>query len=115
MAILAEKWREKDILLTYLLIHVSWFCLMYDKADTLNIYAFVRWNEMNVVLGHLCAHIGSTGTEDSEMNETTLPSRHRIQNSCPGVWGRTLYLLMTDVPHNIETLRVSGEETFLFL
>ena len=35
-------------------------------------------NEINRVLGHLCAHIGSTGPgeprEDVEMNEMTLPS-----------------------------------------
>ena len=40
-------------------------------------------NEMNRALGHLiCAQIGSTGPgeppEDDEMNEMTLPSRHRI-------------------------------------
>ena len=40
---------------------------------------------MNGVLGHLCAHIGLTGPgeppEDGEINEMTLPSRHRIRNS----------------------------------
>ena len=45
-------------------------------------------NEMNGVLGHLCAHIGQTGSgetpDDDEMNEMTLPSRHRIRNSSPG-------------------------------
>ena len=38
--------------------------------------------------GVFCAHTGSTGPvqhpEDGEMNEKTLPSRHRIQNSNPG-------------------------------
>ena len=37
------------------------------------------------VLGHLCAHVGSTGpgkpSEDGEMNEMTLPSRYIIRNS----------------------------------
>ena len=46
---------------------------------------------MNRVLGHLCPHIGSTGQgetpEDGEMNEITLPSRHRIRNSHPGGMG----------------------------
>ena len=36
----------------------------------------------------LCAHIGKTGPreppEDGEMNEITLPYRHRIRNSSPG-------------------------------
>ena len=45
-------------------------------------------NEMNEVLGHPCAQICSTGPgespEDGEMNEMTLPSRHRIRNSSPG-------------------------------
>ena len=39
---------------------------------------------MNVVLYHLWAHIGSIGRrelpENSEMNEMTLPFRHRIRN-----------------------------------
>ena len=45
---------------------------------------------MNGVLGHFCAHdcVGYTGPieppEDGEMNEVTLPYRHRIQNSVPG-------------------------------
>ena len=43
---------------------------------------------MNGVLGHLCANIGKTGPgktpEDGEMNEMTLPSRHKTQNSNPG-------------------------------
>ena len=43
---------------------------------------------MNRALGHLCAHIGSTGPgeppEGSEMIEMTLSSRHRIRNSSSG-------------------------------
>ena len=39
-------------------------------------------------LGHICAHIGNTGPgeppEDDEMNEMTLPFRHRIRNSNAG-------------------------------
>ena len=30
------------------------------------------------------------------------------------VWGPARYLLDTEVPHNLESLRVSGEETFCF-
>ena len=30
------------------------------------------------------------------------------------VWGRTRYHSVTEAPHNIESLRVSGEETFCF-
>ena len=40
---------------------------------------------MNGVLGHLGVHVGQTGPgqppEDVEMNEMTLPSRHRIRKS----------------------------------
>ena len=76
----------------------------------------VKVNEMNAVLGHLCAHIGQTGQgespEDGEMNEMALPSRHKIQIPVLAVWGRTRYLSVTEVPHNIESLRESGEETF---
>ena len=40
---------------------------------------------MNEVLGHLCAHLGKTGTEESpEDDEMTLPSGHRTRNSYPG-------------------------------
>ena len=59
---------------------------------------------MNGVLGHLCAHIGLTGPgeprEDGDMSEMTVPSRYRIRNS-----------VTEEAPH-IESLRVSGEETF---
>ena len=48
----------------------------------------VSRNKMNRALGHFCAHIGQTGPgeppEDGDMNEMTLFSRHRIQNSSPG-------------------------------
>ena len=47
------------------------------------------------------------------MNEMTLPSRHRIQNSSLGGL-RPSTALVTGAPHNIELLRVSGEETFWF-
>ena len=61
---------------------------------------------MNGVLGHLCAHIGQTGSgeppEDSEMDEMTLPSRHRVRNSS------------REAPHNSESLQVNGEETYSF-
>ena len=43
------------------------------------------------------------------MNEMTLPSRHRIQSLLPG------YLLFMEAPHNIQYLRVSGEESFVSL
>ena len=50
------------------------------------------------------------------MNETTLPSRHRIRISGPGgLRSSTLPLSVTEAPHNIETLRASGEETFISL
>ena len=50
-------------------------------------FVFVH-DEMNGVLGHLCANIGYTrpgeSPEDGEMSEMTLPSRHMIQNSIFG-------------------------------
>ena len=43
---------------------------------------------MNRALGHFCAHTVKIGsgepTEDGEMSEMTLPSRHRIQHLDPG-------------------------------
>ena len=47
------------------------------------------------------------------MNEMTVPSRHRIQNSSLAVWGRTRYLSVTEAPHTIESLRVSLFETWM--
>ena len=44
-----------------------------------------------------------------EMNEMTLPSMHRIRNSSPGGMRPVI-----EAPHNIESLRVSREETFFF-
>ena len=45
-------------------------------------------NEMNRALDHFCAHIGEIGprepTEDVEMSEMTLPSRHRMIGSISG-------------------------------
>ena len=39
----------------------------------------------------MCVHIGWTGPgephEDGEMNEMSLPSRHRIRNASPGGLG----------------------------
>ena len=50
------------------------------------------------------------------MNEMTLLSRHRIRNSSPGGLRPSTLPLghATSVPHNIESSRVSGEETFSF-
>ena len=48
------------------------------------------------------------------MNEMTLASRHRIRIRALAVLGRARYLLVTGAPHNIESLRVSGKETFCF-
>ena len=69
---------------------------------------------MNGVLGHLCAHIGQTVSEeppgDSAINDMSLPSRHRIRGLA--FWGGARHLSVTEAPHIIESLRVSGEETF---
>ena len=47
------------------------------------------------------------------MNQTTLPSRHSIRNSCTrGLRPSTLPFAYTEAPHNTESLRVSEEETF---
>ena len=63
---------------------------------------------MNGGLGHLSAHIGYNGpgepSECGEMNEMTLPYRHRIRNLSPGGLRRsTRYLSVTEAPHNIES------------
>ena len=46
------------------------------------------------------------------MNEMILPSRHGIRNA---VWGRAPYLSVTQAPHNIEFLQVSGVKQFVSL
>ena len=70
-------------------------------------------NEINGGLGHICAHIGSTGPgehpEDGELNVMTLPSRHTDRNSSLAVRGQAGYLSVMETLHNIESSRVSGE------
>ena len=73
---------------------------------------------MNRALGHLCAEISKTGPgeplEDGEMNEMTLPSRHRIRNSSPGgLRPSTLPLGHGGFPQYWVS-HVDGEETFSF-
>ena len=51
---------------------------------------------MNRVLGHLCAHVGSTGPGESAL---------QAQNSTLGPWRPITLLPVTEVPHNIESLR----------
>ena len=73
---------------------------------------------MNGVLDHFCAHIGRTGPgetpEDVEMNEMALLSRHRIWNASPGDLGPSTLPLGHEGSKNIESMRVSGGETYLF-
>ena len=42
------------------------------------------------------------------------PPNTRFKIRALAAWGRARYLSVTEVPHNIESLRVSGEETFCF-
>ena len=75
-------------------------------------------NEMNRVLGRLCAHIGRTGPgeppEDGEMNEMTLPSKHRTRNSSPGGPRPSTLLLGHGGSPQYCVSHVDGEETFCF-
>ena len=56
--------------------------------------------------GHVCVHIGYPGPgEPPEDDEITLPPRHRIRNSNPGiVGGRARYFSVTEALHNIKSL-----------
>ena len=70
---------------------------------------------MNGVLGHLCAHLGKTGTgQPLDDDEVTLPSGHRTRNLCPVGLRLSTLPLGHRGSHNIEYLRVSGEETLSF-
>ena len=55
-------------------------------------------------LGHFFAHTGYIGpgepSEDGEMSEMTLSSRHRICNSNPGGLRQSILLLGHEAPHN---------------
>ena len=44
----------------------------------------------------------------------TLPYRHRIRHSSLVVRSRARYLTVTEAPHNIESLRVSGKDNLVF-
>ena len=71
---------------------------------------------MNGVLGHLCAHLVKTGTgEPPEDDKMTLPSGHRSRNSWPGGLRPSTPPLGHGGSHNIESLRVSGEEHLVSL
>ena len=77
-------------------------------------------NEITGVLGHLCAHIGYTGTgeppADSKVNEMTLPFRHRIRNSSPGgLRPSTLPLGHGGSPHYCIFTSERGRNMFFFL
>ena len=95
--------------------NVSKAMCFYDEIADIatvmcNIWGSCYCEGMNGILGHLCEHIGWTGSreppEDGELNEMTLPCRHRIQNSSHG------YLSVTEAPQNNESLRLSREKTF---
>ena len=58
--------------------------------------------------------LGSAKNENDEMHEMSLPSGHVMLNPSAGGL-RPSTLSVTDPPHNTESLRVSGEETFSFL
>ena len=88
------------------------------EIDIIDLIPSDKWNEMNGVLGHLCAHVGKTGPgeplDGGEMNEMTLPSRLRIRNSSHGsLRPSTLPLGHGSSPQYIEALRVSGETHFV--
>ena len=77
-----------------------------------------EWMNEGLYKSHFCAHIGWTGSVvtlgDGEM--TPVPSIHTgSEIQTPVVWGRARCLLVTEAPHNTESLQVSSEETFLFL
>ena len=46
------------------------------------------------------------------MNEMTLPSRKKLEIQALAVLGRARYRSVREAPHNIESVRVSYEETF---
>ena len=63
--------------------------MLQEADERLCFMLLQKLNELNWVLGHLRAHKAKLGqtreaTADGEMNEMTLPSRHRIRNSIPG-------------------------------
>ena len=72
---------------------------------------------MNGVLDHLCAHDYRLkwAPEDGEINEMQFPPDTKFEIRALAGGGRARYLSITETPHNIKSLWVSGEETFCFL
>ena len=74
-------------------------------------------NEMNRVLGHICAHIGQTGPEeppgDGEMNTALQTQDSKFVSR--GVWDLACYLSVTEVPHNTEFYEWAGKKHFVSL
>ena len=68
----------------------------------------IKWNEIN------WARTTSRGWCDEWMR-WHCPSDKCFETRALAVCDRARYFLVTEVPHNIEYSRVSGEETFLFL
>ena len=66
----------------------------------------MEWNEW----GNLCVHIG----KENLLRMVRWMRWHRIRNSSPSGLMPSMLPLVTVAPHNIESLRVSGEETFCF-
>ena len=67
---------------------------------------------------YMYAYQGWTGPgephDDGKMNVMTMPFKNMIRNSSLTVWGGAHLLSVKEVPYNIESSRVSGEETFFF-
>ena len=63
-----------------------------------------------------CTHVGQTGPGNLlRMMRWHCPLDTEFEIRDLAVWGRVRYLSVTEAPHNIESLRVSGEKNILFL
>ena len=82
-------------------------------------FPFLKWNEMNRALGHLCAHIGYTGPGE-EVRMVRWLRWHCLPDTgfeirALAVWGRARYLSVTEAPHNTDFYTWMGKKRFLFL
>ena len=84
--------------------------------DRKNPWCEMRQNVIHGILGSPCVYIGETGPgkppEDGEINEMTLPSRHRICNSGPGGLRPST---LPRGPHNYCIITTDRRRNILFL
>ena len=88
--------------------------LRNHETKTLENLFLSKWNEINGFV-HIWAKLGQENfPRVVSWMRWHWPPDTGFEFRTQAVWGRARYLAVTEVPHKIGSLRVSGEETFCF-